>query len=114
MKQVYIPFLPEFKDAILGGRKFVTTRSKKYGDVGDVFTIFGETFILTSIFKRPLDSVATLLYEAEGFNSRAEFIECWEKIHPRVGFVPNREYWVHMWGNYFGKTVPAKDRGQQK
>jgi len=101
--KVKIPFLPQFKDAMLSGNKCVTTRSRKYGEGGDTFEIFGQEFMLTSVFQRTIEHVANLLYLQEGFKSEKDFIELWKKLHPRVGYQPERVYWVHVFVKTFAK-----------
>ncbi len=44
-----IPFLPEWKELMFSGRKTHTCRSKKYGEAGERFEIFGATFELVSV-----------------------------------------------------------------
>lgn len=81
---------------MLTGKKTMTTRSKKYGDMGDTFEIFGQKFIIKNIVKLRVGVVAYTYYDAEGLNSPEEFIEIWKKIHPMVGFQPDRKYWAHI------------------
>ena len=96
--KVKIPFLPQFKDPMLDGQKVMTTRSKKYGNIGDTFEAFGEEFIITSVFKLSLGHIAVMYHKEEGFKSKQDFIKLWKKLHPRVGYVPERIYWVHVFG----------------
>ena len=83
MKDIEIPFLPEFKERMLSGQKTATSRTKKYGDTGDCFLAFGATFQLTNVSKVYLHDVASKFYKEEGFDSPAEFRRCWRRIHPR-------------------------------
>lgn len=91
-----IPFLPEWKEAMLSGRKTCTCRSKKYGEVGDQFTIFGATFELVSVEKKSLEQVRDEYWYQEGCDSRAGFEQVWERIHPDRGFVPSDKRWLHQ------------------
>ena len=96
--KINLPFRPEFKDKILSGRKVCTSRTKKYGNVGDTFDAFGKEFILTAVGTQELDTVAMFLYYEEGFGNPREFIDCWKKIHPRKGSSPKQKVYVHWWG----------------
>ena len=90
-----IPFLPEWKEAMLSGRKTHTCRSKRYGDVGDRFTAFGEIFELVSVREATLEEVRDQYWYQEGCDSRAGFEEVWERIHPGRGFVASDVRWLH-------------------
>lgn len=93
--KVYIPFKEQFKDVMLSGKKIKTTRSKRYGSPGDWFEIFGAKFQIESVEKKQLGRIAMWDYEDEGFDTMVEFIECWNEIHPRVGFDKNKYYYLH-------------------
>jgi len=86
MNEVYIPFLPEFEDNMKNGLKWMTTRSKKYGEVGDTFTIFGIQFKLVARFRCRLWRVAHDLYKAEGCDTINDFKKVWNKIHRIKGY----------------------------
>jgi len=92
---ITIPFMAEFEERMLTGKKTATTRNKKYGNGGDLFSAFNHTFQLTKVYKVYLQDVCATAYEKEGFNSQPEFIECWKKLHPRKGYVPDQEVWFH-------------------
>ena len=87
-----------FKEPMLRGDKIMTTRSKKYGAVKDVFEAFGQEFIITWVKKLPVGLIANEFYDAEGFDTKEDFIKVWEQIHPKVGYQPERDYWVHLFG----------------
>ena len=93
---VKIPFKRDFEGALLFGSKTWTSRTKKYGKEGDKFDAFGETFIIEKVFKENLGNIASYHYKEEGCESRQEFINIWRIIHPRKGFVPTQEVWVHQ------------------
>lgn len=97
--EVDIPFMPEFKDRLLSGRKTVTSRTKPMGKEGDHFERFGATFKIMQVFKATLNQVCILGYHPEGFNKPEEFVEIWDRIHPNKGYCPEQEIWVH----YFRK-----------
>lgn len=92
---VKIKFLDEFRDLLLDGFKTCTARPKRMGRAGDHFEIFGATFKIVGVDKRELHYVATRLYQPEGFPSITDFIECWERIHPRAGYKADTKVFVH-------------------
>lgn len=93
--RINIPFLPEFEEAMLEGRKTSTSRTKRFGNVNDTFKAFGAYFRITSVSEASLDVVAYEYYQDEGFNTPDAFIECWTKIHPQKGFVPDQLVHFH-------------------
>jgi len=95
MSDIFIPFLPEWKDKMLDGIKTHTCRSKAYGKPGDRFEIFGATFELISIRQTTLADVALNYYQQEGCQTPLEFTEVWDKIHPRRKFNPDDVRWLH-------------------
>ena len=96
MSKVIIPFLSRFKEPMISGQKTATTRVRKYGSIGDVFSIFGSSFELTKVEKVPLNSVATSYYSQEGFVSKQEFVNVWEQIHPIRGYDSEQIVWLHQ------------------
>jgi len=95
MTIIDVPFLQAFKRPMLDGRKTCTTRSKKYGEVGDIFGAWGLDFVLTEVARIPLHAVRDHHWEAEGVNSPTAFVKVWENIHPKKGFEPNAKKWLH-------------------
>ena len=94
--KVKIPFLERFREPMLSGRKTMTSRSKKYGEYGDTFDVFGATFeIVEPIARLSLGDIASFWRE-EGFESLEDFVECWTNLHPRVGYDVNRVYYCHI------------------
>ncbi|MBC7107644.1 MAG: hypothetical protein H5T41_02455 [Methanomassiliicoccales archaeon] len=69
-------------------------RYKPKGRPGDIFDVLHHCFRIVRVFRARLEEVARN-YELEGFRSREEFIEQWEKIHPQRGFRPDDIVWVH-------------------
>jgi hypothetical protein len=92
---IVIPFMAEFEERMLAGKKTATTRTKKYGGVGDLFSAFNHTFQLIKVCKVYLQDVCSTSYQQEGFNNQSEFIECWKQLHPKKGYVPEQEVWYH-------------------
>ena len=99
MQKVEIPFQPEFEEAMLLGRKTMTSRTKRYGYEGDYFEAFGRVFVLTAVYKIPLARVAYHHYSQEGFESPEGFIDIWRKLHRRVGYNPDRIVFCHEFKN---------------
>ena len=79
MGQFEIPFLPEFQEAMLSGRKTVTSRTKKYGEPGDWFEVFGAEFHLIKVFKATLNQIAFLGWYSEGLSSPGDFVGVWNR-----------------------------------
>lgn len=100
--QVKVPFLPEFKERLIAGRKWATTRTKRLGDVGDQFVAFGQRFEFTKVCDLPLFAVAAEHYQAEGFTSPEGFIDIWNNIHPRVRYNEIQRVYYHEF-----KLVPS-------
>ena len=104
---IKIPFLPEFKEAILSGKKTATTRSKRYGKPGDILSMFSNGFIftpqadshvLTHVVQVPLYVVASFFYKEEGLDSPEAFIEVWDRIHRRKKYEDDQKLkvWLHL------------------
>ena len=81
---------------MLNGQKTMTSRTRRYGNVGDTFEVFGATFHLTKIGRMTLKLIASKYYSEEGCQLPAEFIHIWKQIHPRKGFVPNQVVYTHV------------------
>lgn len=99
MAEIEIPFREDMALAVTSGRKVCTTRSDRYGDVGDTFKVRWEAIetrlVLTHVERKTLSYVATFLHDPEGFETAREFIGIWNEIHPRKGFDPQALKWVH-------------------
>ena len=94
--QVTIPFQEDFKDRMLEGKKNATTRTKRYGEVGDTFSAFDATFEIIQVWRIPLGLVANALSKAEGFQSPEDFIQCWKRLHPRKGYMQEQKVYTHI------------------
>lgn len=93
--KVRVPFKTQFRDMMLSGKKTMTSRTKRYGEVGDTFDGFGATFQITNVMRCSLLLVANEYYLEEGCNSDYDFVQLWKQIHPRKGFMPNQMVYVH-------------------
>lgn len=81
MTKVTIPFLERFKEPMLNGTKTMTSRSKKYGNVGDTFDAFEATFEITEVGRLKLGDIASF-WKEEGMGSIDDFWKTWAQIHP--------------------------------
>lgn len=102
MKEVKMPFLPEFEARILAGDKFLTTRTRLVAQPGDTFSAFGKLFEILKVYILPLGDVAEYYYSGEGFGVPQEFINCWIRLHPSKGFNPDQEVFTHHFGRVRG------------
>jgi hypothetical protein len=93
---INLPFLPEFREAMLSGRKVCTSRTRKFGKAGDRFKAFGEEFEINRIDRWALSAVAKHLFRQEGFDYSILFIGCWVKLHPRKKYDEDKMVWVHF------------------
>lgn len=96
MAKVDIPFKKRFESALCAGVKTCTSRTKRMGEIGDVFESFGEDFMIMDIKLISLWWIAYFLYYNEGCESPEEFIEIWDEIHPVKGFDPSQIVHVHF------------------
>lgn len=106
-KMTMIPFLAEFHADLLAGQKTMTSRSKRYGQMGDRFTLAGATFELLTVEKLRLGEVASNYFKEEGFQDPAGFIAIWNKIHPRKTFWSETPVWVHRFRRIHPDTGEA-------
>jgi len=92
---INIPFMAMWKEKMIDGVKTCTSRTKRYGSVGDKFEAFGHTFELTKVERVHLENVCAVLYAREGCRNPQEFYDVWVRLHPRKGFVPGQVVWMH-------------------
>jgi hypothetical protein len=92
---IEIPFNKWSKDRFQLGMKHATSRTKKYGSVGDTFTLGNKTYEITLILKLPLWFIKSELYITEGCLYPEEFEEIWKSIHPIKGCDENQIVWYH-------------------
>ena len=103
MAEINIPFNDWSKGKLAIQTKKATSRYSKYGKVEDTFLVDEFKYELELILRLPLWFVAENLYRSEGANSKEEFIEVWESIHPRKGFRPFDLVWYHHFKEIEGK-----------
>lgn len=101
-KEITIPFLERFRRDIVTGQKIMTTRTKKYGEVGDYFWVddgsYRTKIVLLAVFRIRLFHVAYHFYRAEGLRTPEDFITVWNQIHPKRNYVVDEQnnFFVHV------------------
>jgi hypothetical protein len=95
-KKINLLFLPDFEQSMLTGKKTATTRTRRFGHVGDWFFAFGKTFVLIEVYRTPLTRVVYFLYQEEGFNTPQELIACWNGLHPDIKYEDQRDRPVYV------------------
>lgn len=108
VKEIYIPFNAWSKDKLKHYDKRATSRTKKYGDTGDYFTVDGVRYVLLFVTKLPLWFITFHLYEIEGAESPYEFMRIWGEIHPQRGYRDFDMVYLHV----FAKIVGEEDDSQ--
>lgn len=93
---INLPFRPEMKKLILAGHKTCTSRTRRYGEIGDTFEIDGRKYKLTGVDHHYLWAVGIILFRDEGFDNLDKFKSYWEKLHPRKGYDPDQLVWIHF------------------
>jgi hypothetical protein len=93
--KVYIPFMERFREPLLNGTKTWTSRTKRYGQMGDSFEAFGATFEILTVEKKTLEEILNHWRE-EGLDSFSDALITWRKIHPirKLDFL--EQFWTHI------------------
>lgn len=99
MTQITIPFKERFREPMLNGTKTWTSRTKAYGQIGDWFNAFGQTFVLTYVGKYMFQTIVNLHWKDEGCNSKEDFLAVWREIHPKRELKDCELFWVHIFQN---------------
>ncbi|GAF70788.1 unnamed protein product [marine sediment metagenome] len=98
--EIKIPFNNWSKERLNSKLKLATTRNKRYGKIGDTFSVDIKhrkyTFEILAVFQLTLYYVAKDLYAIEGADSPLEFRKVWEEIHPKLGWTPDKKVFVHL------------------
>ena len=92
---ITIPFKSCWKDKMLSGRKTCTTRTKRYGRVGDIFEAFGEKFVIEKVGRHRLGIVMFGASYEDGFESSYEMKDFWKKLHPYRRYDEDMKVWAH-------------------
>ena len=95
-KEITVPFHPQMKEALLGGWKWLTSRSKRLGEPGDTFTMDGQRFRIAAVQAVTFGEIADQFYFGEGFGSPEEFRFFWIRLHR--GHLPSDDEmkWLHV------------------
>jgi len=93
--RIEIPFNKWSLERLYDESKCATSRNKKYGNVGDIFYVGDDKYKITMIKKLPLFFIANELFRTEGCTDPQEFIDIWEEIHPRKGWVDEQKVYYH-------------------
>jgi hypothetical protein len=94
MAEIYIPFHDDMQQAIVDGKKTMTSRFRKYGEPGDSFLVRGHKYEITGVYRQELGLVATEDYRLEGFDGPNSFWIKWRQIHPKR-CRPDDVVWSH-------------------
>lgn len=101
-----LPFLPDWRDAMLRGTKTATTRTARHAEEGDTFRAFGARFEIVRVARVTLGEVAREHYREEGVASPEEFERVWVRLHPRAGFVATKAVYLHEFRCCGGNDEP--------
>ena len=98
---IEIPFHKRFLIPMLSGSKIATTRSRRYGRIGDYFhlqncegTDSAVRFKIISVSRERLGDIAAHLYREEGFKNPEEFKNFWLTMHRK--WEPEKKYCLHV------------------
>ncbi len=105
-----LPFHDRFVDAIQSGRKTMTSRNSRYGKAGDILWTPAGFVRLLDVRKCEIETVAQEHYHEEGLDSPEEFREVWREIHPRKGWVPDQEIWLHEFEHIDTKDADGRPK----
>lgn len=94
-KDRFLPFHRQMRDAVLNGKKCMTSRNKPYGRPGDRFLVENREYIIEWVMPFRLGFVACFLYGYEGFKSPKEFIDFWGVIARGHPFNPRKIVFTH-------------------
>lgn len=92
----FLPFLPMFHPYLRNGTKTATTRSKKYGEPGEIVESPIGPLRILSVERKTLRDVRDNWWREEGVANPSQFEKVWADIHPGTGFRPNDMKWFHL------------------
>lgn len=97
---IKIPFNDWSKERLARGVKTATTRTKRYGKVGDTFSVIFDDgswriYEITKVKRTDLQTVMRYHYKPEGCETTNEFHKVWNTIHPHRLFDPDQTVWYH-------------------
>ncbi len=92
--KIKIPFHDNFLISLSSGNKTMTTRSKRYGTLGDIFSIRKNiNFMIMGVFRVELKTIKRKWYRQEGFRTPKEFKDFWLTIHRK--WQPDKKFYLH-------------------
>ena len=95
MTEIFIPFNDWSKARLNAKHKNATSRNKRYGNVGDTFTVDVKQYELTHVERVTLAFVRDHFYWQEGCHVADMFVDIWNEIHPKKKFVDEQKVWLH-------------------
>lgn len=111
MSLVNVPFQDRWKEKMLEGAKTCTSRTRRYGKMGDNFWEYEREFVIVRVERMTLLEVARDYWQMEGCDSPAGFEAAWIELHRRAGWRPTQLVWVHHFSRItdggFGPVVYA-------
>lgn len=96
MSGIHIPFNGWSRDKLRRGIKTSTCRRKKYGEIGHMFTVEARMYRLVDIRRMTLQEVKDKWYKEEGCQTPEEFVDIWNAIHHKKGFVGTDRVFLHI------------------
>lgn len=99
-KEVKIPFIPELEPKLAKGEVVMTSRTRRFGDPGDTFTIEYKKelyhFKILGVIRLELEVIAREFHEEHGFKTPKDYRNAWKGIHPHKGFIGNQYVTTHI------------------
>ena len=92
--EIKIPFNKWSKERLVY-TKCATSRTKKYGEVGDWFKVDNVKYELDLVIKLPFWFIFQELWRSEGAVCDFELGMVWKEIHPVKGIDENQLVWYH-------------------
>jgi len=80
---------------VLSGIKTATRRGGRYADPGELWTLQGVQFRVTSVYPQKLGDMNDADARREGFSTVDQYMGYLNGVHPGSGFSPAMGMWVH-------------------
>lgn len=114
MSEIEIPMNSWSTNRLASKMKHATSRNKKYGKIGDVFSIsiagLTNHYELLDYAHLPLWYIARFLFALEGAVSEKEFLKVWKEIHPSFDYEKDKYnlVWIHFFKEISGPSIAVK------
>lgn len=99
-KEVQIPFMAELEQKLAKDKVVMTSRTRRYGDPGDTFTIGYQDkpykFKILGVVRLELEVIARDFHHEHGFETPKDYRIAWKQLHPRKGFIGNQLVTTHI------------------